>query len=214
MNNSYAFIVAENERLIFAKNEPNAPKDYILESIEANKIRLTKLMKKKLSYFKKRDRLNGKIVPIVDEEIIDLDKSDEESKSEVPGEHGSKMAMRTRDLEQENKRLREDLKKKEVDAEQTVLKLKEQISSIREIHQKKIIEAEAQIKSLQQSNAESAAKKDVEITRLTKESDELRAEIKKTHQEVKGLKSYNQSITEESEKLRTQIASLLNNFPN
>ena len=168
MNNSYAFIVAENERLILAKNEPNAPKDYILENIEANKTRLTKLMKKKLSYFKKRDRLNSKIVPIVDEEIIDLDKSDEESKSEVPREDGSEMAVRrTRDLEQENKSLREDLKKREVDADQTVLKLKEQISSIKEIHQKKISEAEVQIKSLQQSNAVSAAKKDAEITRLT-----------------------------------------------
>lgn len=123
------------------------------------------------------------------------------------------MAMRTRDLEQENKRLKEDLKKKEVDAEQTVLKLKEQISSTKEIHQQKISEAEVQIKSLQQSNAASAAKKDAAITRLTKESDELRAEIKKSHEEVKGLKSYNQSITEESENLRNQIASLLNKAP-
>lgn len=78
MNNSYAFIVAENDRLILAKNEPNAPKDYILENIETNKTRLTTLMSKKLSYFKKRDRLNDKIVPIVDEAIKDLDKSDEE----------------------------------------------------------------------------------------------------------------------------------------
>ena len=121
MSNSYAFIASENERLILAKNEPNAPKDYILESIEANKTRLSKLNQKKLSYFKKRDRLHGKIVPIVDEEIIDLDKSDEESKGGVPGEDGSEMAARN--LERENKSLKEDLKKKEVDAEQTVLKL-------------------------------------------------------------------------------------------
>ena len=66
-----------------------------------------------------------------------------------------------------------------------------------------------QIKALQ----ESAAKKDAEITRLTKESDDLRAEIKTTRQEVMGLKSYNQSITAESENLRTQIASLLNKVP-
>ena len=89
IDNSYKFIVAENERLTLAKNEADAPKDYILETIESNKIRIQKNRVKKGNYYKKRDRLNQRLAPIVDEEIDDLDKSVEESKSEVPRKDGS-----------------------------------------------------------------------------------------------------------------------------
>ena len=65
------------------------------------------------------------------------------------------------------------------------------------------------MKLLQESNAISAAKKDAEIARLTRESDELRAQNKKTLEEVTRLKQHNQSITEEADKLRNEIASLL-----
>lgn len=105
-------------------------------------------------------------MPIVDEAIIDLDKSEEKKKSEVPRDISN--AEKIPDFEQKYQVLKAELRKKEADAEQTAHKL---------------LDAEKQIKSLQESNTnlvQNTAQLRAEITCLTEECQNLEAQNKRT----------------------------------
>ena len=132
---SLQYIQRDIERLRLEKCEPDAPEEYIQESIIASEARIQPLKAKLVIAEKQKEQFIEETNPFFEKFILSLGKpAAEKSKVDSLNARDPQIVIKLDDLKQKYEKLREEQAIKDLAATHTEQQLREQLRSVTELH--------------------------------------------------------------------------------